>query len=92
MSQELKEKWWEYHKKNPQVYELFEMYTFEVIRRGFKNYGAKGVMERIRWHTDIETTGERFKISNNHTAYYARLFEHNHPQFEGFFRKKDIEL
>lgn len=90
MADNLKRIWWEYHKKNPQVWKLFEHYTFQVINRGYKHYGAKGVMERIRWHTDVETTGDRFKVSNNHTAYYARYFHHMHPEHDGFFRTRDI--
>lgn len=90
MCDDLKKQWWEYHKKNPHVYDLFEQYTFMVIKRGFQHYGAKGIMERIRWHSDIETTGDRFKVSNNHTAYYARYFHHLHPEYEGFFRTKEI--
>jgi len=90
MADDLKRKWWEYHKENPQVWELFEYYTLQVINKGYKNYGAKGVMERIRWHTEIETTGDRFKISNNHTAYYARFFHYKYPQYDGFFRTKNI--
>lgn len=84
----LKYKWWDFHKKNPQVYELVEHFTFEVIKRGFKNYSIKSVFERIRWHTDVETTGVKFKLSNNHTAYYARLFMVKNPDYEGFFRTK----
>lgn len=88
MKDNLKRNWWEFHKKNPHVWNLFEKYTFQAIEAGFKNYGAKGIMERIRWHEEIETTGCSFKISNNHTAYYARYFHHLHPRYDGFFRTK----
>jgi len=90
MSQTLKRKWWEYHKNNPQVYALFCSFTWQLIERGHKNYSAKAVFERIRWHTDVETKGEPFKLSNNHTAYYARLFMHDFPEYQGFFRTKEI--
>jgi len=92
MSNSLKIKWWNYHRQNPQVFELFERFTFDVIKTGRKHYSAKAIFERIRWHTDVETTGEPFKLSNNHTAYYARLFMHEHPEYCGFFRVKEIEL
>jgi hypothetical protein len=72
------------------VYELFKRFAFEVIRRGHKHYSANAIFERIRWHTDIETNGDPFKLSNNHRAYYARLFMHDHPEYEGFFRTKEI--
>ena len=79
MKESLKKKWWEFHKNNPHVYELFEKFTFQIIQAGFKNYSANAVFERIRWHTDIETRGSGFKLSNNHRAYYARYFHIRNP-------------
>lgn len=88
MTNRLKEQWWEFHKENPQVYKLFEKFTFQVIDAGFENYSANAIFERIRWHTDIETRGGGFKLSNNHRAYYARYFHDQNPYFDGFFRTK----
>lgn len=90
MCDDLKRKWWEFHKQNPQVWELFEKFTFQAINRGFDNYSVNAIFERIRWHTDIETTGDRFKINNNHRAYYARYFHHVYPRHDGFFRTREI--
>jgi len=84
----LKRKWWEFHTQNPYVYDLVERFTFEVINRGFMHYSINSIFERIRWHTDVETYGDEFKLSNNHRAYYARYFMHNHPEYKGFFRTK----
>lgn len=39
-----------YHRATPGVYELFNRFTQEVIRRGWKNYSADAVAHRIRWH------------------------------------------
>ena len=89
MTDTLKRKWWEYHKQNPHVYALVERFTFDVINRRFKNYSINSIFERIRWHTDIETFGDQFKLNNDHRAYYARFFMHNHPQYNGFFRTKE---
>jgi hypothetical protein len=87
---ELKLKWWQFHCDNPHVYELVERFTYEAINRGFENYSINSIFERIRWHTDIETEEEeQFKLSNNHRAYYARLFMHYHPEHKGFFRTKE---
>lgn len=86
----LKIKWWEFHRQNPEVYQMVEKFTFDVISRGFENYSINSVFERIRWHTDIETMDQApFKLSNNHRAYYARYFMHLNPQFDGFFRTKE---
>ena len=92
MSEEksLKHKWWEWHKKNPHVYELFKRFTLIAINKGHKKCSAWLIVNRIRWETSIETTGDDFKISNDFIAYYARLFMHDYPQYEGFFRIKRL--
>ena len=87
-SNSLKRKWWSFHKENLEIYKLVERFTFAIINRGFKNYSINSIFERIRWHTDVETTGTEFKLSNNHRAYYARYFMHNYPEHMGFFRTK----
>jgi len=82
----IKKQWWRWHRANPHVYELFTRFTFDVIKRGHKHYSSKAIFERIRWHTDIETAGEEFKMSNNYTPYYARLFMKDFPDHADFFR------
>ena len=80
---------WRFHQDNPRVYEMFKRFTFRAIRAGFTHYSAKSICERMRWHTDIETRDEEFRLNNNYTAYYARLFMEDHPQHDGFFRKRE---
>ena len=90
MAKSHKEKWWEWHKENPHVWELFVKFTLEAINAGRTHYSSKAVFERIRWHTEIETRGDIFKIGNNHTAYYARYFHHCYPKHDGFFRIREL--
>lgn len=77
-----------YHKENPEVYKLFARFTYQVIDKGRKRFGAKMIMERIRWYTNIETKGEVYKVSNNYTAFYSRLFEKRNKKYKGFFGKR----
>ena len=91
MSQEIKRKWWAWHKANPHVYELFKRLTLEAIGRGHEHLSAWLIVNRIRWETSIETQGDDFKISNDFIAYYARLFMHEHPAHQGFFRTKALK-
>ena len=65
----MKERWWDWHKKNPQVYELFQKFTMQAINRGHKNLSAWLIVNRIRWETTVVTTGPDFKISNDFIAY-----------------------
>lgn len=90
VSNELEAKWREFHEENPHGYELLKQYTYDVIKAGYKNYSTKAIFERIRWHEEIETSGRPFRLSNSHTAYYARHFHNDHPQYDGFFRTKSI--
>ena len=91
MTHNLKQEWWDWHKKNPHVYALFKKYTFFAIDKGHEKLSAWLIVNRIRWETSIETTGNDFKISNDYIALYARLFMHEHPQFAGFFKTKEMK-
>ena len=79
-----------YHNANPQVWDLFQQFTFEAINMGRSRYGSQSVIERIRWYTNIETAdfgrNVDFKISNNHVAFYARMFHDKYPEHDKFFR------
>ena len=86
-----KRKWWEWHKKNPQVWDKFEEYTLQAINSGRKKYSHWAIINRIRWHNEIETSGEDFKISNDYICFYARLFHARHPQYKDFFTLKPLK-
>ena len=87
-----KERWWAWHLEHPHVYRLFKRFTFQALmKRRHKHLGAWLVVNRIRWETSIETTGEDFKISNDFIAYYARLFMAQHPEHKGLFRTKPLK-
>ena len=86
-----KERWWAWHKKNPHVYRLFERFTLEAIAKGHKTLSAWLIVNRIRWETTVVTRGDKFKITNNHIAYYARLFHALHPEHDGFFKTHKLK-
>ena len=91
MSLTIKHQWEKFHEKNPNIYKMFKHFTFELIRKGHEKYSSKAVFERIRWHTDVETDSEEnFKMSNNYTPYYARLFMHEFPTYQDFFRTQKL--
>ena len=77
----------QYHKDNPQIYMKFKKLALHLINKGRKHYGAKAIFEVIRYNTVIEGNDD-FKVNNNYTAFYARLFEQDHPQYGGFFSKR----
>lgn len=72
-------------KMNP-VYQEFRRLSLLLIERGFKRYGAKSIIERIRFETNLrEGPRSSFKLNNNNTALYARMFMQEFPQHDGFF-------
>ena len=86
-----KREWWDWHKKNPRVWELFSHYTLQAISSGRKNYSHWAVINRIRWNEEIETKGGDFKISNDYISFYARLFHARYPHHNGFFKLKPLK-
>lgn len=94
LNPDLYDKFIRYHAENPNVYERFEDVALQTAATGFHKYSSKTILEVIRWHVSIETRDADFKINNNFTAYYARLFMQNHPELPGFFetRKRQGEF
>jgi len=92
-SRHLEVAFWEFHNGNPEIWTLFQKYTFQVIEAGLPSFGALHILSRIRWFVWIETKrfGDLYKINNNHAAFYARLFHREHPEHEGFFRTRERE-
>ena len=86
-----KKSWWEWHKTNPNVWNMFERYTLEAIQSGRKHYSHWAIVNRIRWNKEIETKGGDFKISNDYIGFYARLFHAKYPEHDGFFKLKPLK-
>jgi len=99
MAKTIKERFIEFHKANPEVYALFERFTFEALDSGMKKVGAKFVFERIRWEIFVATKGAGYciatkkslKLNNNFTAWYARLFMAKHRDHVGLFERRAVK-
>ena len=75
----------EFHEKNPGVYSEIRDAALDLKRAGRDVYGIKSLIEVVRWHRNITTRGDEFKINNNYAPYYARLIMSREPELEGFF-------
>ena len=80
-----------YHKENPHIWEAFVKFAFQAKARGFKNYSANGIFEIIRWHTAVHANSESYKVGNNYRPDYARKMMKEYPEFEGFFRVRELK-
>jgi hypothetical protein len=81
----------DFHEENPKIFRLFRKFAYQLKRAGKAQYGAKAIMERIRWHLAVETNDEDFKINNNYTSCYARLLVANNQRFKGFFELRSTQ-
>jgi len=80
----------EYHRERPEIYRAFCKYALQMAGSGRSRYGAKGVMERIRWDQAIQYPGDDFKISNSFISMYARVAMVHYPQLDGLFQTKKV--
>ena len=79
-----------FHKANPIVWRLFRRLALRRIDEGFNEYSAKKLFEDLRWHFELDTTGDKVRLCNSYTAYYARMFHVAYPHLKGFFRCRRI--
>jgi hypothetical protein len=86
----LKDRFDAYHGDNPHVYDMFKAYTFTAMKKGLAQYSAWAIVNRMRWESDVETTGNKFKLPNDFIALYARKFMEDFPAHSGFFRTKSM--
>lgn len=83
--QHIVKNFWLYHEANPHVYELFKKFSRQLKLAGRKHYGVGAIIERIRWHFAVESSGDEFKINNNYRSCYARLLMIEDQAFNDFF-------
>ena len=79
-----------FHAENPHIYELFKRFAWEAIRAGRRKFSARMIFHRMRWYTNVETNDPNFKINNNHSPYYARMWMVDHPEYPGFFNIREL--
>lgn len=76
-----------FHAANPHVYKMFCDFALQAASRR-PHFSSRAIIHRMRWETMIQTDDDRFKISDHHSPFYARMFEFDYPQHKGFFAKR----
>ena len=76
-----------FHKQNPNVYNLFKRFTKQAINAGHTHLSSEMIINRIRWETSI-TTNEEYKINNIYKPYYSRMFMNDFPKYNKIFRMR----
>lgn len=82
-----RERFEEFHAANPQVYTEFCNIVSELQARGIKRFGVDIVWGKLRYDhaVAVNHTGGRYRLNNNHRAYYSRMWLKDHPLDEFFF-------
>lgn len=80
-----------YDAANPQIWTEFKRVCFLAKEKGFTHWSAKGVFEVIRWETQVGDNTTQFKVCNNFTPDYARKMMKEYPEFQGFFKIKQLK-
>lgn len=77
-------------KEHREIWELFEQFALHAAKAGVTKFGAKAIVERIRWECAMQRKGE-FKIGNSYVAYLARLFIAKYPEHEDLFELREVK-
>ena len=91
MSRAIYQRFKQFWKDNPQVYDRLRDLALELRRKGLKKYSIKGLFEVLRWETALKTKGERFKLNDHFTAWYARALMLNEPKLRDFFNTRAVK-
>jgi hypothetical protein len=83
---DLYKKFIEYDAVNPEIYQMFKKFTFQVIESGYQNSGSQMIIERLRWESIVVAKNDKFKINNDYAAFYSRKFMKEYPMHNKFFR------
>ena len=75
----------EYHATHPEVLVMIIKFARQIKARGYKTYGIRSLMERLRWHYEIDK-GTKFAIRDGFNSRYARLAMETCSDLRGFFR------
>lgn len=78
----IQERFEKFHRENPEVYQLFVKIALSYAGLGYKRISAKAILEQVRCKVDTRRNAGTFRLNNNYSAHYARLFRENHPDFK----------
>lgn len=84
------ERFEEFHRRNPQIYRLICEYARRLKAAGRTRYSIKTIWAVLRWQSDVQTTGEHYKLDDRYYSRYARLVMAREPDLAGFFNTREL--
>lgn len=88
----------EFHRANPQVYEVLVGLARWQRSNGFEHGSINFLFELCRYHYRLQRRREgeakpgEYYLNNNHRAGYARLIMEREPDLAGFFETRTCRL
>jgi len=78
--------------KNPAIWQMFTQKALYAFRGDHKQrFGAKAILEILRWESFVSDSDITFKINNNYASDMARLVMDCKPEMRGYFRIRGSE-
>lgn len=93
-----RERYEEFISEYPWLIDLVIYFSLEVKQRGYKKYGMKAILERVRWHLDVDMYDapefidgamRPIKINNNHAPFLSRDVMQRCEALRGFFETRE---
>ncbi len=86
----LDQKFLEYHENNPQVFTEFVKLAERAKAEGRLHFGAKFLLEKIRWDSPVEAQ-DQYKVNNNFPSRYVRLLAKTRPDLAIMFATRQLK-
>lgn len=91
-SRSIQERFEEFHRDHPEVYDLIIQYARNAKAAGFDRFSISAIIERIRWFHHIEKGDREFMLDNRFRSRYARKLMDEHPEeFADFFEVRVLK-
>jgi hypothetical protein len=87
----IQERFEKYDAENPQIFALFARFARELYDAGIRRYSAEGIIQRIRWHYDVNVRKDQYRKINDHfRSRFARKLMNLEPWAKGFFELRRL--
>lgn len=86
----IQERFEAFHARNPHVFDALKRLALEMRLRGMPRWSIKAAYEVLRWLYALQTQGERYRLSNDFHALYARKLMQDVPELAGFFETRSL--
>lgn len=88
----IQERFEEFHKKNPHVYERLVDLSIDAALKGHTKIGIDLLFCVLRWESMMKTDdpSSDFKLNDHYRSRYARLIMSEEPLLDGIFDVREL--